>query len=106
MFLARCFKSRVMDQDVELRFSTTPNWITLGRMALVPFVVGALLMRDPWWDIVGTILFIIASVTDYFDGYLARSQKSVTIYGKLMDPLADKFLVVCTLIALQELHRI
>lgn len=52
------------------------------------------------------MIFVLAAITDWFDGYLARATKAVTIYGKLMDPLADKFLVVATLIMLQNLGRI
>jgi CDP-diacylglycerol--glycerol-3-phosphate 3-phosphatidyltransferase len=47
----------------------------------------------------------VASLTDYFDGYLARKYQIETVYGKLMDPLADKFLVICSLIMLQHLGR-
>lgn len=83
-----------------------PNQLTLLRMAFVPVVVGVLFLRDPTWDIVAAILFGVASITDYFDGYLARRNHVETVYGKLLDPLADKFLVVSCLIMLQELGRI
>lgn len=90
----------------DLTFTTTPNILTLVRMGFVPIVVGLLFLKDPAWDLVAAILFGIASLTDYFDGYLARSQKTITIYGKLLDPLADKFLVVSSLIMLLEMGRI
>ncbi len=90
----------------ELTFNTTPNWLTLIRIAFVPIVVGLLFVRTPTADLMAAIAFTIASITDYFDGYLARTQKVVTVYGKLLDPLADKFLVVSALIMLQELGRI
>ncbi len=89
-----------------MRFTTTPNLLTLVRMAFVPVVVGILFLRDPFWDLIAALVFAAASITDYFDGYLARTQKSETVYGKLLDPLADKFLVVSSLVALQELERI
>lgn len=76
------------------------------RMFFVPVVVGCLFIKKPSWDLVAAIIFGVASITDFFDGYLARTQKSVTVYGKLMDPLADKFLVVSSLIVLQFLGRI
>ena len=63
-------------------------------------------MRETQWDWIAAILFTIASITDYLDGYIARLQKVETVYGKLLDPLADKFLVVSALIMLQELGRI
>ena len=69
-------------------------------------IVGLLFMRDPKWDVIAAIAFTVASVTDYLDGYIARTHQLETIYGKLMDPLADKFLVVSALIMLQELGRI
>lgn len=63
-------------------------------------------MREPSWDVAAALAFAAASITDYFDGYLARTRKQVTVYGKLMDPLADKFLVVSGLIMLEHLGRI
>jgi len=90
----------------ELTFNTTPNQLTLLRMAFVPLVVGLLLIGTDRWDVWAGWAFTFASITDYFDGYLARRQKVVTVYGKLMDPLADKFLVVSALIMLQYLGRI
>jgi CDP-diacylglycerol--glycerol-3-phosphate 3-phosphatidyltransferase len=90
----------------ELTFNTTPNQLSLLRMAFVPFVVGLLFIKKPGWDIAAALTFTVASITDWYDGYLARKLKLVTLYGKLLDPLADKFLVVSALIMLQELHRI
>ena len=90
----------------EMTFNTTPNLLTLVRIGFVPIVVSLLFMKDPRWDVAAAIAFSIASITDYFDGYLARAHKVETIYGKLMDPLADKFLVVSSLIMLQEMGRI
>lgn len=92
--------------DRELQFTNTPNILTLIRMGFVPIVVAMLFMRQPLWDVIAAWTFAGASITDYFDGYIARKQKIVTIYGKLMDPLADKFLVISSLVALQELGRI
>ena len=90
----------------DLTFNTTPNQLTLLRMAFVPIVIGLLFLKQPKWDLVAGILFAIASITDYLDGYLARIHKLETVYGKLLDPLADKFLVVSSLIMLQDLGRI
>jgi CDP-diacylglycerol--glycerol-3-phosphate 3-phosphatidyltransferase len=75
-------------------------------MAFVPVVVGLLFLKNETTDLWAAWLFAVASITDYFDGYLARKQKIVTVYGKLMDPLADKFLVVSSLIMLQFMGRI
>jgi CDP-diacylglycerol---glycerol-3-phosphate 3-phosphatidyltransferase len=90
----------------ELTFNTTPNYLSLLRIAFVPLVVGLLFIRKPSWDVVAALAFGVAAMTDWFDGYLARLQQVVTVYGKLLDPLADKFLVISSLIMLQELHRI
>lgn len=94
------------EQHDELTFNTPPNWLTLIRILFVPIVVGMLFIKTPTWDLVAAFTFIVASITDYFDGYIARTRKMITVYGKLLDPLADKFLVVSALIMLQQLGRI
>ncbi len=96
-----------LSQKVEpLTFHTTPNYLTLLRIIFVPGVVFALSRQTYWWDFTAAVLFGVASITDYFDGYIARKYNIETVYGKLMDPLADKFLVICSLIMLQHLSRI
>ncbi|MGK5089689.1 CDP-diacylglycerol--glycerol-3-phosphate 3-phosphatidyltransferase [Bdellovibrionota bacterium FG-2] len=90
----------------ELKFNTMPNIITLIRMGFVPVVVAMLFVRDPTWNVAAALLFGAASLTDLLDGYLARVRKEETVYGKLLDPLADKFLVVSALIMLQYLGLI
>lgn len=89
-----------------LIFDNAPNRLTLLRMAAVPLVVYFLSWRTLNGDISACVVFSLAAITDWLDGYVARAYKAVTIYGKLMDPLADKFLVVSTLIMLQHLGRI
>lgn len=101
--MAAKFPRPAIDQ---LTFDTAPNRLTLLRMIAVPAVVYFLSWRNPNGDLYACITFVIAAITDWFDGYLARATKAITIYGKLMDPLADKFLVVATLIMLQNLGRI
>lgn len=90
----------------ELTFTTAPNLLTLLRILFVPVVVALMFLREPRWDLAAMIAFVVAGITDYFDGYLARTRKQVTVYGKFMDPLADKFLVVSALIMLQYVGRI
>lgn len=90
----------------DLQFTNTPNLLTLARMLLVPVVVYLLLLRTQTGDLAAALVFAAASITDFFDGYIARTRGLVTVYGKLMDPLADKFLVACSLIVLQQLGRI
>ena len=101
--MAGKFPKPAIDQ---LTFDTAPNRLTLLRMIAVPAVVYFLSWRTMNGDITACAIFALAAVTDWFDGYLARATKAVTIYGKLMDPLADKFLVVAVLIMLQNLGRI
>ena len=71
-----------------------PNILTVLRIMLVPVVVVALLGNSPEGDVLAAAVFALASLTDFVDGYLARSRDSETAFGKLMDPLADKLLIV------------
>jgi CDP-diacylglycerol---glycerol-3-phosphate 3-phosphatidyltransferase len=85
---------------------TAPNAVSLARVALVPVVAALILVDVPggrWWA-AGT--FLVASLTDSLDGYLARSRDAVTVFGTFLDPLADKLLVSSTLIALVSLDRV
>jgi CDP-diacylglycerol---glycerol-3-phosphate 3-phosphatidyltransferase len=83
-----------------------PNVLTVLRIMLVPALVVALLGNTPDGDVIAAIVFALASLTDFIDGYLARARDSVTTFGKLMDPLADKLLIVAALISLVSLHRL
>lgn len=89
-----------------------PNYITIARMIMVIFILFVLLM--PWNKffvvplignisliyLIAFVLFVIASISDYFDGYLARKYRLVSNFGKFMDPVADKMLVNSLLIVL------
>lgn len=81
-----------------------PNKLTLGRILVIPFFVFFLtynLFDNPNISrIISAVLFILASVTDFLDGYLARSRNLITDFGKFMDPLADKFLVLGAMFAI------
>ena len=77
-----------------------PNVLTLIRILLVPVLVVALLEKTGGGDLLAAVVFAIASVTDAIDGYIARSQGSITAFGKLMDPIADKLLIIAALVAL------
>jgi CDP-diacylglycerol--glycerol-3-phosphate 3-phosphatidyltransferase len=83
-----------------------PNVLTLLRIVAVPVLVVALLDETPDGDLIAAAVFALAAVTDGLDGYIARRQRSVTTFGKLMDPLADKLLVVAALISLVSLDRL
>jgi CDP-diacylglycerol---glycerol-3-phosphate 3-phosphatidyltransferase len=83
-----------------------PNFLTVLRIMLVPVLVVALLGNTPSGDVLAAVVFVLASLTDFVDGYLARSRGSITTFGKLMDPLADKLLIVAALLALVSLNRL
>jgi len=83
-----------------------PNVLTVIRILLVPVLVVALLEKTSGGDLLAAIVFAVASLTDAIDGYLARSRNWVTTFGKLMDPIADKLLIIAALIALVSLGRL
>ena len=80
-----------------------PNILTLLRIALIPVFI-LLLMMDFYYISAG--VFVAASLTDALDGHIARKRNQVTNFGKLMDPLADKLLVVSALVCLTSLGEI
>lgn len=83
------------------------NKLTMLRIFLVPIFLIFIAMKGiPYGTILATLVFIIASLTDQLDGYIARSRNQVTTFGKFMDPLADKLLVTSALISLVELGLI
>ena len=84
-----------------------PNKITLFRVILIPVFIVFLFCRihkDTASDIIALVIFAIASLSDFLDGYLARKHNMVTDFGKLMDPLADKLLVCITLVCFVKLR--
>jgi CDP-diacylglycerol--glycerol-3-phosphate 3-phosphatidyltransferase len=83
-----------------------PNLLTVVRILLVPVIVVALLAETPNADLLAAIVFAVAAFTDGLDGYLARSRGAVTTFGKLMDPIADKLLIIAALVSLVSLGRI
>ena len=81
------------------------NKLTMLRIFLVPlFLVFIAIQGIPYGTFIATFIFIIASLTDQLDGYIARSRNQVTTFGKFMDPLADKLLVTAALISLVEMQ--
>jgi len=84
-----------------------PNKLTIARVCAIPFFLAALLISDaPVWRYIAIVIFILASLTDMLDGYIARSRNLITNFGKFMDPLADKLLVAAALIAMVQLALI
>jgi CDP-diacylglycerol--glycerol-3-phosphate 3-phosphatidyltransferase len=84
-----------------------PNLLTVLRILLVPVLVVALLSRGGQTsDVLAAVVFAAASVTDALDGWLARTREQITTFGKLMDPVADKLLIIAALLSLVSLGRL
>jgi len=78
-----------------------PNKLTLARIALTPICVAVIMLKGiPFTDLIGAFLFLLIALTDMLDGKIARKYNLVTNFGKFLDPLADKFLVIGTYLAL------
>ena len=83
-----------------------PNFITLARILLIPVFVVLFATPTPDRSLTAALVFIVAAVTDLLDGYLARRNGQVTTLGKLLDPIADKLLVLSALILLVNIDRV
>ncbi|NMG64177.1 CDP-diacylglycerol--glycerol-3-phosphate 3-phosphatidyltransferase [Azoarcus indigens] len=88
-----------------------PNTLTWMRIALIPLFVGIFYLPDGWMTVLqqnqlATLIFIIAAVTDWFDGYLARALGQTSAFGAFLDPVADKLMVAAALILLVQLARV
>ena len=104
-----------MDKN-DLEIDNLPNRLTFFRMLMIPVVVLALYFTEdapdwllPYQDYLGHLacwIFVVASITDFLDGYIARKRNIVTVFGSFLDPIADKFLVVSAMIMLMGLDRI
>jgi CDP-diacylglycerol--glycerol-3-phosphate 3-phosphatidyltransferase len=84
-----------------------PNLITLSRIVLIPLLIGIYYLPNDWLgdgnkDITATIIFIVAGITDWLDGYLARRLNQMSAFGAFLDPVADKLIVVAALIVLMR----
>ena len=83
---------------------TLPTGITLFRIALIPLFAVVFYLPFAWANVVATIVFTLAAVTDWVDGYLARSLAMESRFGAFLDPVADKLMVVVVIILLVEAH--
>lgn len=100
----------------DLEIDNLPNRLTFFRMLMIPVVVlalyfsentpSSLLPYQHWLGHVACWVFVVASITDFLDGYIARKRNIVTVFGSFLDPIADKFLVVSALIMLLALDRV
>ncbi len=83
-----------------------PTWITVSRLFGIPFIIYLLINPNDRTRWIAFSIFLIASLTDWLDGYLARKLNQVTELGKFLDPLVDKLLVLAPLLSLIELKQI
>jgi CDP-diacylglycerol---glycerol-3-phosphate 3-phosphatidyltransferase len=83
-----------------------PNWITLSRLLGLPVVVYCLYSNSLQVRWIGVAVFLVAALTDWLDGYLARKLDLVTDLGKFLDPLVDKLLILIPLLVLIDLHLV
>ena len=89
-----------------MKQTTLPNLLTFTRIALIPVVVGLFYFDRPLSNWIAASFFIIACITDYLDGYFARTLEQTTRFGVFLDPVADKLLVAATLLMLVGFNRI
>src|ERR1700686_2431723 len=83
-----------------------PMGFTLSRIVMVPFILLCMLPNLFWWNLLSAVLFMLASITDYYDGYFARKYNAVSSMGKFMDPVADKILVSSILVMLAYFQKV
>ena len=101
-------------QRSEWDIDNLPNRLTLFRVLLIPIIIGCLGFNLPTWGTllpfqktlgwIAAFIFSIAAITDFFDGHFARRRNIVTVFGSFLDPVADKFLVVSSIIMLLLHH--
>jgi cardiolipin synthase len=88
-----------------------PIFLTWLRVALIPLVVGVYYLPEHWLpvadrNLAATLVFIVAAITDWFDGYLARRWNQTSAFGAFLDPVADKLMVAGALLVLVQLDRV
>jgi CDP-diacylglycerol--glycerol-3-phosphate 3-phosphatidyltransferase len=93
----------VMQPTWKMRLPTQITWF---RIWMVPIIVAFLWPNELRWNVVAAILFILSSISDYYDGYFARKFNATSTMGKFLDPIADKILVTSILVMLIPTHKI
>ena len=93
------------------RLINVPNVVTFSRIVLIPLIIGLYYLPDEWlsWqakNVSATAVFIVAAVTDWLDGYLARRLNQMSAFGAFLDPVADKLIVAGALVVLVHLQRV
>jgi len=87
-----------------MRTLNIPTLLTLIRIGLIPVFVLAYYLPVTWANIATTVIFVLAGITDWFDGYLARRLNQTSAFGAFLDPVADKLMVAVALILLMQTH--
>lgn len=77
-----------------------PNLLTISRIAVIPLIFLSIYVQTFAWAMFAAVLFVVASITDYLDGYLARAWNETSVFGRLLDPIADKLLVATALVVI------
>ena len=95
-----------MKSTVREELFNLPNMLTLARIAAIPIVMAFIWGGEPKDCVIAAWIYSAATLTDFFDGWLARRRGLVTVMGKFLDPLADKLIVMAMLIMLVPLHRV
>ena len=89
-----------MRRPVNLGALSLPNVLTYGRIAAAPLVGATFFIHNDWGPWIAFVIFVAASVTDYFDGYFARIWQQQSALGRMLDPIADKLLVAVSILIL------
>lgn len=95
-----------MKKTLQDEFLNLPNMLTLARIAAIPLVMVFIWGGEPEDCAIAAYIYSVATLTDFFDGWLARRRNLVTVMGAFLDPLADKLIVMAMLVMLVALHRV
>ncbi len=85
---------------------TLPNILTLSRIALLPVLIGLFYWSNPWAPWIAVVIYTVCCITDFLDGYLARSMKTTSALGTFLDPISDKIFVACIILVIAAFHRL
>lgn len=91
--------------SIDMQFNL-PIWLTLFRVLLIPFFILAFYLPYRWGPFLCASIFVVAAVTDWLDGFLARRMKQTTRFGAFLDPVADKVMVVIALVLVVEYFHV
>lgn len=96
---------------MSIKFPNLPNVLTWLRIVLIPLVVGVFYLDDTWAlphsrNVFATVIFVVAALTDWLDGWIARRYHQTSAFGAFLDPVADKLMVAAALVVLVQLQRV